>query len=126
VNFRQVLQVVLMATPFTQLGCSFLFLETAPQPGDPPIKRGATDDSICTERNTLPKIDTAVAGTTLGLVLLSLGPPSQGTGASGASEQRTMKGILVGSALAYSVISAVSAMWGFYHTGECRRYLQPQ
>ena len=125
-RFREVLLVALMATPLTQLGCSFLFLETAPSPGDRPIKRPfrALDDSGCTERNTLPGIDTAVAGTTAGLVLLSLGPPSQGTGAG--SEHGTIRGIVVGSALVYAGISAVSAMWGFFHTHECRNYLHPQ
>jgi len=131
------LRVALMATSFTQLGCSFLFLETAPHPDDRPIDRPvnqpidrpvkrpfrAIDDDGCTERNTLPGVDTAVAGVTAGLALLSLGPPSQGTGA--ASGHETLRGIVVGSALVYAGISAVSAMWGVYHMHECRNYLSP-
>jgi len=34
-------------------------------------------------------------------------------------------GILVGSAFVYAGLSAISAMWGFFHTHECRKYLNP-
>jgi hypothetical protein len=117
------LSTAVVALAFTQLGCSLLFLQEAPPPGVRPGKE--RDAPACTERNTLPVVDTVVAGVSGALVLGSLVSSDMPSPGHPTREERITRGVLLGTGALVGGVSAVSAMWGYYHTNECRRYLHP-
>jgi hypothetical protein len=118
-----VLATAVAAMAFAQLGCSLLFLQEAPPPGARPSK--VREDPVCAERNTLPTTDIVVAGVSGALVLGSLVSADMPSPGHPTREERITRGVLLGTGALVAGISAVSAMWGYYHTNECRRYLHP-
>jgi hypothetical protein len=120
-----VLSTAVAAMAFAQLGCSFLFLKEAPEPGTYPAKD--RDDPACTQRNALPVVDTVVAAAGGYLAFASVFPAAMPSpGHNSTREERITRGVLLGTGVVVGGLSAISAMWGYYHTNECRRYLHPR
>ena len=107
--------VLIAACTFTQMGCSFLFVEGPPAPDEIPFRR--MDDSFCTESRAAPVADSvaAIAVPLVGLVRLS--EPGNPTGQSS-----TEAAVAVTSVLLFSAVELVSSTWGYYTTEKCRQY----
>jgi hypothetical protein len=114
-KFRTIIAVLIATCTFTQMGCSFLFVEGPPAPNEIPFRR--MDDSFCTESKTAPVADIVLAGAVPLVGLVRLSEPGNSTGLSS-----TEAAVAVTSVLVLSGVELVSSIWGFYTTGKCRRY----
>lgn len=92
--------VAVMAISSVQPGCSFLFVEGPPPPGEKPFR--ALDGSACTERNKYPVTDFVVAASIAGgatMMVLAAGtatPPPTQTAAQ-HNEEATRIGVMYGT-----------------------------
>jgi hypothetical protein len=114
-KIRPITAVLIGMCTFTQVGCSFLFVEGPPAAHEIPFRR--MDDSFCTESKAAPIADLVFAGAVplLGLVRLSEAGNSTGLSSTEAA-------VAVTSVLVLSGVELVSSIWGFYTTGKCRQY----
>jgi len=114
-KIRPIIAVLIGICTFTQVGCSFLFVEGPPAAHEIPFRR--MDDSFCTESKTAPIADLVFAGAVPLVGLVRLSEAGNSTGLSG-----TEAAVAVTSVLVLSGVELVSSIWGFYTTGKCRQY----
>ena len=114
-KLRPIVAFLIATCTFTQVGCSFLFVEGPPAPDQIPFRR--MDDSLCTESRAAPVADIVLAGAVPLVGLVRLSAPGDSTGLSS-----TEAAVAVTSVLVLSGVELVSSIWGFHTTGKCRRY----
>ena len=114
-KLRPIIAILIATCTFTQVGCSFLFVEGPPAPDEIPFRR--MDDSFCTESKAAPVADIVFAGALPLIGLVRLSETGNSTGLSS-----TEAAVAVTSVLVVSGVELISSVWGFYTTGKCRRY----
>jgi len=114
-NLRPIVSILIATCTFTQVGCSFLFVQGPPAADEIPFRQ--MDDSFCTESRAAPNADIVFAGAVPLIGLVRLSEPGNSTGLSS-----TEAAVAVTSVLVLSGVELVSSIWGFYTTGKCRRY----
>jgi hypothetical protein len=104
-----------------QPGCSWLFVRTVP---DKDASPRIPDKPVCTESNTFPIVDSIVA---FGGGIVALAPSGERIYSTDPAEQQRERDSRrnIAALRVFAFIVAVtafsSAMWGYYHTHECRK-----
>jgi hypothetical protein len=96
-KLRPIIAVLISTCIFTQVGCSFLFVEGPPASTEIPFRR--MDDSFCAESKAAPVADLVFAGAVPLVGLVRLSEPGNSTGLSSTEAAVAVTSVLVLSAV---------------------------